>query len=150
MARARWKKNHKGLELRSGLEKKVATYLDQKKVKYEYEKQVIKYTVPESQHRYTPDFVLPNGIIIECKGRFTPADRKKMSLVIEQHPELDIRMLFMLDNTLSKSSKTTYSMWCEKRGIKYAVSKTGVIPKEWLKNTKSPRTEQSKGDNNND
>lgn len=149
MSRARWKKNYKGLELRSGLEKKVATYLDQKKVKYEYETKVIKYTVPESLHRYTPDFILPNGIIIECKGRFTPADRKKMSLVIEQNPELDIRMLFMMDNTLSKSSKTTYSMWCEKRGIKWAVSKTGVVPKEWLKKVKSPHTELQ-GDNNND
>lgn len=149
MARQRWKKQHKGLELRSGLEKKVATYLDQKKISYEYEKTVIKYQVPESTHRYTPDFILPNGIIIECKGRFTPADRKKMSLVIEQNPELDIRMLFMLDNTLSKSSKTTYSMWCEKRGIKYAVSKAGVVPKEWLKKSGSPRTEPT-GDNNND
>lgn len=135
MARSRWKKAHKGLSLRSGLEKKVATFLDSKKVKYEYEKHVMEYVVPQSKHKYTPDFVLPNNIVIECKGRFTAADRKKMSLVMEQNPDVDVRMLFMVDNPISKGSKTLYSTWCEKRGIKYAVSRAGEIPEEWLEET---------------
>lgn len=110
--------------------------MDSKKVKYEYETLIIPYTVPEQVHKYKPDFILPNGIIVEAKGRFTPADRKKMSLVIEQNPDLDIRLLFMLDNTLTKHSKTTYSAWCEKRGIKCFVSREGEIPDEWLKEKK--------------
>ena len=36
---------------------------------------------------YTPDFVLPNGIIIETKGRFTVADRRKHLLIKKQHPK---------------------------------------------------------------
>lgn len=136
MARSRWKRDHKGLTLRSGFEQKTAEYLDVKKIKYEYETLKVKYMVPESSHSYTPDFVLPNGIIIECKGRWTPQDRKKMSLVIEQNPDLDIRLLFMLDNTLTKKSKTTYSLWCEKRGIVCHVSKDGEIPQTWTKEKK--------------
>lgn len=131
--RSGWKKAHKGNTLRSGFELKVAKHLDSKKVKYGYETEVLEYTVPESKHKYKPDFILANGIMVEAKGRFTPADRRKMALVIEQHPELDIRLLFMLDNTLSKSSKTKYSDWCAKRGITCHVDREGKVPREWLK-----------------
>jgi len=80
-----------------------------------------------------PDFKLPNGIIVETKGRFVLADRKKHKLIKEQHPELDIRFVFSNSNTkISKKSKTTYGAWCEKLGILYA-DKT--IPEEWLKET---------------
>lgn len=130
--RSRWKKAYKGDTLRSGFELKTAKYLEDKGIPYEYETLVVPYSVPASKHKYKPDFILPNGIVVECKGRFSPADRKKMSLVVEQNPDLDIRLLFMLDNTLNRSSKTTYSMWCEKRGIKWAVSKAGEVPEEWL------------------
>lgn len=59
-----------------------------------------------------------------------------MSLVIEQNPDLDIRLLFMLNNTLTKQSKTTYTDWCEKRSIKCAVSREGEVPAAWLKEKK--------------
>lgn len=133
MARSKWKTTHKDLTLRSGFEKKVASYLDSKKVKYTYEQDKIEYTEPATDRKYTPDFKLPNGIYIECKGRFTPADRRKMALIIEQHPELDVRMVFMRNNTLTKASKTTYTDWCDKRNIKCCVSPNGEIPKEWTK-----------------
>jgi hypothetical protein len=76
--------------------------------------------------------MLPNGIIVEAKGKLDRLVREKMALVFEQNPDLDIRLLFMRDNKLSKTSKTRYSDWCEKRGIKYAVSEQGHIPEEWL------------------
>ena len=141
--RNKWKKEHGGVTLRSGFEQRVAKYLDSKKVKYEYEQTVVPYTVPETVRKYTPDFKLPNGIFLEIKGRWTAEDRKKMSLVIEQNPDLDIRMLFMVDNPITKNSKTRYSDWCEKRGIKYAVSKDGTVPEEWLKEKKR-RTRKKK------
>lgn len=144
MARSKWKTTHKDLTLRSGFEKKVASYLDSKKTKYTYEEDKIPYTEPATDRKYTPDFKLPNGIYIECKGRFTPADRRKMALVIEQNPELDIRLVFMRDNTLTKASKTTYSMWCEKRSIKCCVSPTGDIPKEWLKASRKASSKTTK------
>lgn len=67
---------------------------------------------------------------IEIKGRFTAQDRKKMSLIIEQHPELDIRMLLAKDNKISKNSRTKYSTWCTKRNIKFHVGTE--VPQEWL------------------
>ena len=118
--------------MRSGFEKKVAAALTKRKVAYEYEKTRLKYTVPISTHTYTPDFLLANGIYIEAKGLFDRASRKKMALVIEQHPDLDIRLLFMRDNPIYKGSKQKYSDWCETRGIDYHVSPIGEVPDAWL------------------
>lgn len=89
----------------------------------------IRYRVDEVR-KYTPDFVLPNGIIIETKGRFTAADRKKHLLIKEQHPEFDIRFVFSNSRTkLNKGAKSSYGEWCSKHGFLYADK---VIPQEWL------------------
>jgi hypothetical protein len=115
---------------RSGLEERVAEQLDQLGIEYTYEKVKLKYIKPASQHVYTPDFVLANGIIVETKGRFLAPDRQKHILVKRHNPDLDIRFVFSNSNArISKSSKTTYAMWCRKYGYKYA-DKT--IPEEWL------------------
>lgn len=132
MARNRWKQSHGNLTLRSGFEKRVATFLDSKKIKYEYETVKLPFVEPATNRTYRPDFILPNGIHIECKGRFTPADRKKISLIKEQYPDLDIRLLFMRNNTLSKNSQTYYTDWAKARGIPSHVAEDGTIPKEWL------------------
>lgn len=95
-----------------------------------YEDESFMYT---KLHTYIPDFTLPNGVLIETKGRFTSADRTKHRLVKSQHPSLDIRFIFMRDNKLNKTSKTTYTQWAEKNGFKYAV---GTVPPEWLKEKK--------------
>ncbi len=116
--------------MRSGFERKVKAYLDSVGVSFTYEADRIPYKVPETKRAYIPDFRLPNGIYVESKGRWL--DKSKMLLVIEQNPHLDIRMLFMRDLPIRKGSKTLYSTFCEKKGIKYAVSPKGVIPEEWL------------------
>lgn len=144
MARSRWKKTHKASDgteskLRSGLEKRIAEFLDGSKVGWEYETKTIEYVIPAETHKYKPDFILDNGIIVEAKGLFDASARKKMSLVIEQHPELDIRILFQADNTISRSSKTRYSDWCDKRGFRYHVSPQGILPPDWLKKKRRPR-----------
>ena len=78
---------------RSGLEKKLADYLELLKVKYDYE--TIKIEWEDLAYRtYTPDFILYNGIIIETKGMFTAADRRKHLCIKRQHPKLDIRFIF--------------------------------------------------------
>jgi hypothetical protein len=115
---------------RSWLEADVAQDLKRKKVDFEYETFTIPYVVPTTIRTYKPDIRLPNGIIVEIKGRWTAHDRSKMGYVIEQNPELDIRMLFAADNKISKNSRTRYSTWCSKRGIVYAVGT--AIPEEWL------------------
>jgi len=117
---------------RSGLEETIANQLQKKDIPFEYENKanIVKYIIPVSNHTYLPDFKLPNGIIVETKGRFVLADRKKHKLIKEQYPDLDIRFVFSNSNTkISKGSKTTYASWCEKLGIPYA-DKT--IPQSWL------------------
>lgn len=129
----RSKQPPKPKQLKSGYEKKVAAYLTSKKVPFEYETMRVPFVVPAKKRTYNPDFMLPNKIIVEAKGNLDRLAREKMALVIEQNPHLDIRMLFMRDNKITKASKTRYSDWCEKRGIKYAVNEYGHIPEEWLK-----------------
>ena len=62
---------HRGIVegYRSGLEVDTAQWLEARGIDGQYEKMVIIYTVPTKTHRYTPDFTLPNGIIIETKGK---------------------------------------------------------------------------------
>jgi hypothetical protein len=116
---------------RSGLEDKVAAQLQEAGIKSAYESVVIEYVKPERKAKYTPDFPLPNGIIVETKGRFITEDRQKHLLVKNQRPDLDIRFVFSNPNQrISKTSATTYAMWCEKHGFKYAAK---LIPDAWLK-----------------
>ncbi len=115
-----------------GLEDRIKGQLKSLKVPFKYEEFKIKYEVNEVR-TYTPDFELPNGIIIESKGRFDTADRKKHLLVKKQHPELDIRFVFSNSNAkISKGSKTTLGMWCDKHDYLYADK---LIPEEWIKET---------------
>lgn len=117
---------------RSGLESKVSAQLNEAGVSFEYETFKIEYQVNETR-KYTPDFRLPNGIIVETKGRFIAADRKKHLLVQQQHPDLDIRFVFSNSKAkLNKGAKSTYADWCQKHGFLYA-DKT--IPEEWLNET---------------
>jgi len=95
----------------------------------EYEPYFIEYS-PTKKKRYVPDFVLPSGIIIEAKGRFTSQDRTEHRYLQAQHPEIEIRFVFQRDNKLSKTSDTTYTEWAQKHGFKCAV---GKVPEEWLK-----------------
>lgn len=124
--------------MRSGYEKRVAIYLKEMGVPFEYETLKIPFVVPEKKRTYNPDFTLPNGIIIESKGNLDRHAREKMALVVEQNPHLDIRFLFMRDNKITKQSKTKYSDWALKRGIKYHVSEQGHIPDEWLDEALAP------------
>ena len=116
------------MAFRSGLEEKVADLMVELNVKYEYECTKLDYQIA---HSYTPDFKLPNGIYLECKGLWEPEDRRKIKVVIEQHPEIDLRMVFQSPfNKISKKSKTTYAQWCDKHGIKWTSFKN--IPLKWL------------------
>jgi len=116
---------------RSGLEEKVSKQLEDANVPFEYEFLKLRYVVPEKEHTYTPDFRLHNGIIVETKGLFDTDDRKKMVLVKEQHPNLDIRMVFQnASSKIRKGSRTSYADWSIKEGFKWADH--GRIPEAWL------------------
>ena len=85
----------------------------------QYEPIKIPYVVT---HSYTPDWVDPaTGKIFETKGRFTSADRSKHKYLKQQHPNLDVTIVFQRPHTpIRKGSKTTYAQWCVKNGIKWA------------------------------
>tara|TARA_R110002153_G_scaffold164571_2_gene317088 strand:- start:182 stop:592 length:411 start_codon:yes stop_codon:yes gene_type:complete len=119
---------------RSGFENTLGNQLKESKTKFTYETTVIPYIKPETNHTYTVDFTLPNGILIEAKGRWVTEDRKKHMFIRDQHPELDIRFVFMNSRgKIRKGSKTTYADFCDKHGILWADK---IIPTEWLKSKK--------------
>lgn len=97
----------------------------------------LSYIVPASKKNYIPDYRLPNNVILEAKGKLDRDARKKMALIKEQHPDADIRILFMRDNPITKGSKTRYSDWAKAHGFIYAVSEKGVVPDGWLVSSKS-------------
>ena len=91
---------------RSGFEHKVSDQLKENKVKFGYENTVIDYIKPETKHTYTIDFTLPNGILVETKGRWVLEDRKKHLLIKKQKPELDIRMVFQSESWLNEKKSS--------------------------------------------
>lgn len=128
-ARSKVRKAAQKAGFRSAFEQRVAEGIKALGADYDYETVHFLYEVNERK-RYTPDFVLPNGVIVECKGRLTPADRKKLLLIKEQHDEVDLRLVFMYpNNKLSAKSKTRYWEWAEKHGFKWADNN---VPEEWL------------------
>lgn len=116
---------------RSGLETRTAKHLDALGVPYAYEPGKVPFTEPAKARTYTPDFVLfHNGIVIDTKGRWETADRQKFKLLREQHPDLDLRLVF--SNPLArigKKSPTTYAMYATKIGCKFAKE---TIPQSWI------------------
>lgn len=121
---------HARAAYRSGLEVAISAALTAAGVAFLYEQVVIPFNQPAKARKYTPDFVLPNGIIVETKGLWESDDRQKHLWVREQHPKLDIRLVFSNANAkLYKGSPTTYATFCDKHGIPWA-NKT--IPVSWL------------------
>lgn len=96
-------------------------------VSFEYETQTLSYTL---ELQYKPDFILPNGVIVETKGVFPSDDRRKMLAVKRQYPSLDIRICFMrAGEKLSKAPNSlTYWQWAERAGFLWC---EGAIPQSW-------------------
>lgn len=134
-----------GREVRSRFEARVVGDLERRGVAFEYEpRRLIWYDEGKRgsvckdcgsekiawKRWYLPDLWLPeHGLWIEIKGKFTADDRKTIVGARREHM-IDLRMLFMRDNTLSRSSKTRYTEWCRKLGIVAAVGDS--VPEEWL------------------
>ena len=122
------KPKKKTSKYKSGLEEQVAKLLDGLGVSYEYESCKVPYTI---QHHYHPDFILPNHVHLEAKGYWSAPDRRKIAAVKKDNPELDLRMVFQAPyNKISKGSKTTYAIWCEKHDIPWTSFQD--IPLDWL------------------
>lgn len=114
-------------QVRNKFEGKLKEQLEENNIDYMYESFKVEYTLTKN---YLPDFAIKaNNIIIEAKGVFDSDDRRKHLAIKEQHPDLDIRFVFLRDNKLKRGAKMSYSDWCEYHGFKYAI---GEIPEEWL------------------
>lgn len=124
------KRSAKRARFRSNFELNLARNLADRGVEYEYENTKLTY-IPKPR-TYTPDFYIPaTGVYIEAKGHLDKGDRIKMLLVKEQHPDLDIRFVFLrATNKIYKGSKTTYADWATKHKFEWA---EGSIPEEWYK-----------------
>mgnify|MGYP004453033467 FL=1 len=115
---------------RSQFEANFARNLRERKIASLYEQDKIQY-IPKPR-TYTPDFYIEEGdFYVETKGRFFATDRTKHLLIKEQHPDIDIRFVFLnAKNRLDKRSRTTYAQWCEKNGFLYSEKR---MPEEWMK-----------------
>lgn len=126
-----FKSKAKDKTFHSGLEEAVATQLKARGVAFVHEPQPpVEYDVPERPSKFTPTFVLPNGIIVHTFRRLVLADRKKLMMIRDQHPTLDLRLVFV--NSLSrvvKGGKATYGDWCRRMGFIFADKS---IPQSWI------------------
>jgi hypothetical protein len=114
---------------RSKLEAHIASHLNRGGVQFGYESMSFSYV---KECRYTPDFILPCGVILEAKGWFRPEDRSKLLAVKANNPGIDLRLVFQnARNRLNKKSKTTYGEWASKNGFPF--SDGGVVPADWIK-----------------
>jgi hypothetical protein len=126
---------------RSGLEEQNGALLRSQGIEPEFEGLKIKYAVPVTLHTYTPDFPLPNGIIVETKGKFEAHDRLKHVLIRMTHPHLDIRFVFQKPGApINKGSKTTCAQWADKHSFKWA---TRTIPAAWIAEPARPYVTES-------
>ncbi len=126
---------------RNGLEKRIGEQLSNAGVSFGYEPRTVSISVPQRKATYLPDFWANNApIIIESKGYFYNGakDRQKLILVKEQHPELDVRIVFSDANKkIYKGSPTTYGKWATDHNFKWADK--GVVPASWIKEMKGTK-----------
>lgn len=125
------------MTFRSKFEQAVAVNLANNGIDFCYEQESINFVQPEKQRKYTPDFWLSNGVILEAKGVLTKEDREKHLWIKEQFPDLDIRFVFQNpNNKITKDSPTRYRDWADKHGFKWC--KGGSIPRSWLGKIERP------------
>ena len=112
-----YRRSENRFQYKSLLEKDVADHMDRQKIKYEYEADTFNYVRPS---HYTPDWKVAPKRYLETKGEFSPSQRANMLAFKEQHPDIEIIMVFaQASNKLHKQAKMTYAEWCDKHGIPY-------------------------------
>lgn len=119
---------------RSRFELNIAEFFTKRGINFEYEPCKLDYIVPETKHKYTPDWEIGGDATIyyESKGRLTARDRQKMLQVRASNPDINIRLIFQNPNVrLTKTSKTTYADWADKNGFEWTTLER--FPKKWLR-----------------
>lgn len=113
------------MALKSGLERSIDANLRSRGIKFTYETLELPYVLHGVYH---PDFMLPNGIIVEAKGLLDRESKRKMIAVKKQHPELDIRFVFQDADKKVPGTKHSHGQWATRNGYVWA---EGLVPEEW-------------------
>lgn len=97
---------------------------------FQYESVKLPYVL---RRNYTPDFSVP-GVHVEVKGWWPPEDRAKLKAVRLSNPNDVILVVLVRPETkISKTSKTTYSQWCEQWGISWVpFNKDPAVIRQWV------------------
>ena len=121
-------------KFRSKFEEDMYKAAKRSRKRLEHEPFFIPYVIKGS---YLPDFVLPNGIIVEAKGYLDAAACRKMKAVKASNPHLDIRFVFQNANgKRNRRAKLKNWEWAEKHGFQWA---EGTIPLDWWKEVRDDR-----------
>ena len=82
--------------------------------------------------RHVPDFLLPNGLLIETKGVMDVTYPQKVELLAVCHPSVMKRYRVCFGNAdliTPKRGTLTYAQWAHKQGITWC---EGDIPESWF------------------
>lgn len=124
---------------RSKLELKFEEILIENKAEYEYETTIIPYTIPQSSHKYTVDWTIPNGVLIETKGYLSDhQERHKYVLLKQQYPSLDLRFVFDNPNKLCGGTKYTHAKWADKYNFLWCGIRDEETIKKWINESAVP------------
>lgn len=124
------------MSYRNKFEEQTAKALNANSIPFSYESTKIPYTVSGN---YLVDFRITTKsgktIFIETKGNGRSFDghcKRKMIAVKQQHPELDIRIVFYNDGKCGPKRKDGTHMlqsdWAKRNGFEYAIRN---IPESW-------------------
>lgn len=127
---------------RSAFEQSTANQLKAAKIEFKYEprEHTIGYTLKANgicvdcgckaivtNHKYLPDFVINEKVIVETKGKWDAQDRKK---AIEICNNTDYTLVLLFQNPLQKITKrVNYGKWCDLNNIKWLSSKEDWVSK---------------------
>jgi len=125
------------MSYRNKFEEYTAEALNANGIPFAYEDTKIDYTVSGT---YLVDFRITTRsgktIYIETKGNgrsFDHSVRRKMIAIKEQHPEIDLRIVFYSDGKIGPKRKDgtfqRQSDWAKKHGFKFAIKN---IPLDWM------------------
>jgi len=132
--------NPRKIPYRSSLEVSLSKQLTEAEVPFKFEPDTLPYIRDGKVSWYTPDFKVGEGIYLESKGYFVGGtkDRHKLILIKEQHPQIDLRIIFQKEGLpVSQGTTMTYGDWADFNGFTWAGG--GKIPEGWLQEFKGTK-----------
>jgi hypothetical protein len=115
------------MAFKSGFERSFEQNLRSRGINFRYESTELPYVLTRTYH---PDFeMVDHGFLIETKGVLDRDSKAKMVAVKKQHPDIDIRFVFMKADKRIPGTKQTHAEWADRNGFPWAES---TAPEEWF------------------